>query len=221
MSYFIHRAAVPPGLDDAFDSPVWSPAETARLRQFRPEGGSHRPDVAFKLQYDRSGLYGLFLVEDRYVRCRAKNFQDMVCNDSCVEFFVQPAGGTGYLNFEFNASGVLLCQQVRDHRRPGGPISDARFLTEAEVEGIRVFHTLPDQVPEELPGPVSYRVGFFIPFAVFAKTHGVPVPEPGSVWRGNFYKCGDKTSHPHWVSYWPLDRLAFHNPDFFGLLRFC
>ena len=43
----------------------------------------------------------------------------------------------------------------------------------------------------------------------------------GQTWRGNFYKCGDHTSHPHWASWSPIgEQLDFHQPEFFGELRF-
>ncbi len=220
MSYFVYRTMTPPDLQADFNSPDWKPAETAQLRHFRPEGSNHHPDTRFKLLYDDLGLYGLFQVNDRFVRCRASHFQDMVCHDSCIEFFIQPSGGTGYLNFEFNASGVMLCQLIRDPCRPDGTFRDARPLSAGEVKDIRVFHSLPERVDDEIREPVTYRLGFFIPFSLFSATHHVPVPVPGSVWHGNFYKCADQTSHPHWSSFWPLNYLSFHTPNFFGPLHF-
>ena len=36
-------------------------------------------------------------------------------------------------------------------------------------------------------------------------------------WRGNFYKCADESSHPHWASWRPIgEKLDFHTPEFFG-----
>ena len=39
--------------------------------------------------------------------------------------------------------------------------------------------------------------------------------------RGNFYKCGDKTPEPHFLSWSPIDlpKPNFHVPEFFGLLE--
>ena len=42
----------------------------------------------------------------------------------------------------------------------------------------------------------------------------------GATWRANFYKCGDETSHPHWLSWSPVKELNFHAPDDFGELKF-
>ncbi|MFA5695554.1 MAG: carbohydrate-binding family 9-like protein, partial [Proteiniphilum sp.] len=39
--------------------------------------------------------------------------------------------------------------------------------------------------------------------------------------RANFYKCGDETAEPHYISWSPIDLPApdFHAPQFFGLLE--
>jgi hypothetical protein len=44
--------------------------------------------------------------------------------------------------------------------------------------------------------------------------------EKGNLWRANFYKCGDDTSHPHWAAWSPVDELNFHLPRCFGRLGF-
>ena len=38
--------------------------------------------------------------------------------------------------------------------------------------------------------------------------------------RANLYKCGDKTPHPHFLSWAPIEEAqpAFHRPQFFGEL---
>jgi hypothetical protein len=39
--------------------------------------------------------------------------------------------------------------------------------------------------------------------------------------KANFYKCGDKTEEPHYLSWSPIDTPEpdFHVPSFFGLLE--
>ncbi len=217
MSYLIHRAAKAPALDAGFDSADWKNSRMLSVDVFRPEGSGHRPETRFRMQYDGEGLYGLFSVRDRYVRCVAERFQDPVCRDSCVEFFVQPSQGAGYLNFEFNASGVLLAQVHRDTLHPR---TVSGLLSEGEASGIRIFHSLPGRVEPEIADEIRWELGFFLPFPVFAATHGTPVPVSGTVWRANVYKCGDNTSHPHWASWRPVKRLNFHEPDCFGDMEF-
>ena len=46
-------------------------------------------------------------------------------------------------------------------------------------------------------------------------------PVAGQRWRGNAFKCGDETSHPHWASWAPIgEALNFHQPRCFGALEF-
>lgn len=199
MGYLIHRAGRTPALDAGFDSGEWSGCRTLNVDVFRPEGSGHRPETRFRLQYDREGLYGLFSVRDRFVRCVARKFQDPVCRDSCVEFFVRPAHGRGYVNFEFSAAGVLLAQHVADcRRRPG--TDDVRPLTEREAAGIRIYHSLPGRIEQELAQETCYELGFFLPFSIFAGTHGAPAPCRGRSGAGTSTSAATiraiRTGHP-------------------------
>ena len=219
MGYLIHRALAAPDLSAGFDSGDWKECGIIHVDCFRPEGSSHQPDTRFKLQYDDTGLYGLYSVHDRFVRCVAKHFQDSVCGDSCVEFFVQPAAGTGYVNFEFNASGVLLAHHVVDRRRRPDS-NDILPLSRQQAAGIRIYHSLPERIDREITEAIDYEIGFFLPFQLFASTNHAPAPSSGTVWHGNVYKCGDNTSHPHWASWRPVRRVNFHEPDCFDILEF-
>ena len=57
---------------------------------------------------------------------------------------------------------------------------------------------------------------------ILEKYAQVTHPQPGGIWRANFYKCADKTSHPHWLTWSVVDkpRPDFHVPQFFGILEF-
>jgi hypothetical protein len=46
------------------------------------------------------------------MRSVATQYQEMVCYDSCVEFFVQPEPHLGYFNFEFNRGGTMLIYYI-------------------------------------------------------------------------------------------------------------
>lgn len=220
MCYIVNRATQVPNLADEFNSPSWSNAPAMPIACVRPESSDHTPETALKLLYDNRGIYGLFLVRDRYVKCVATKWNDMVCCDSCVEIFIQPSGGTGYNNFEINASGIMLAMHIDNSRRDQRGIAQSRFLTEQEREGIKIYHTMPDSITEEITTPIEYRVGFFLPFSIFRQTNHAPIPVKGTVWHANAYKCGDKTSHPHWLSWRPVSSLNFHLPECFGQLIF-
>ena len=220
MSYLVKRSKAKPDISAPFDAPCWAEAEVMCVDHKYVEGTDHTPDVKFKLQYDDEGLYGLFEVHDHYVRCANTKFQSGVCTDSCLEFFVRPGAGAGYQNFEINASGTMLCMHITNAGRTEKGFIEYRFLTAEEVKDMKIFHTLPDKIDPEITGPQVYRLGWFIPFALFKHLNGSPVPVAGTMWRANVYKCADQTSHPHWQSWTPVRALNYHVPDEFGQLIF-
>ena len=141
---------------------------------------------------------------------RAQNTEDngRQWEDSCVEVFIQDPEKADYYNFEINALGkVLACY---------GPVREGRTRRpEAQMKKILRFAHL-EGGPLDKDGIQTWRVGVVIPFELIG-LH--PDNLPHSI-RANFYKCGDKTAHPHYVSWSPIDtpKPDFHRPDFFGEL---
>ena len=162
----------------------------------------------------------LFRVEDRHVRSVHTRFGEPVYEDSCVEIFLAPKPGRGYLNFEMNAGGALLASHVTDHRRTPDGFAAFKRLTAEDGGRVAVRSSLPPVVEPEVEGPVGWTLAFFIPKELLEKYVGPIGPLPGQAWRANLYKCGDRTSHPHWASWSPVDALNFHLPHCFGTLRF-
>jgi hypothetical protein len=220
--YPIRRA--PAGLVVTADgnAPAWRTAAAVPLRFFHRQSSDHRPRTLVRLLYDNTALLLRFTVEDQYIRSVHTRFMDPVCTDSCVEFFVQPRPNAGYINFEINAGGTLLASRVMDPRRTaGGSLADARPLTPEEAASIEIASTLPAIVEPEIVEPTTWSVCARIPISIFLSDEAGARPAPGVEWRGNFYKCGDHTSHPHWASWRPIgDALNFHCPEYFGRLRF-
>jgi hypothetical protein len=220
MSYLI-KYAREVRLDSPWNEAAWETANIIDINLFRDRSTDHHPETQCKLLYNEKGIYGLFQVKDQYVRSVSTKFQDGVCRDSCVEFFVEPAGGKGYLNFEFNCGGNMLVFQVIDATRTEKGFAEYYILTEEDVAGMEQFTTMPPVVEPEITEPVTWRRGFFIPLSVFEKTSGLQSEKlSGQTWRANLYKCGDRTSHPHWASWQPLTETNFHLPECFGEISF-
>ncbi|MDP6702631.1 MAG: carbohydrate-binding family 9-like protein, partial [Candidatus Latescibacteria bacterium] len=103
MRYTINRTAALTAPDADWDRPQWQAAEILAITHFPWADSGHRPRVQVRALYDERALALIFRVEDRYVRAVAERFQDGVCTDSCVEFFVAPiTGSQAYFNFEVN-----------------------------------------------------------------------------------------------------------------------
>jgi hypothetical protein len=216
----VRRAAPPPALEASWDDPAWSRAETIEIASFRPEGSDHRPRARARLLHSEDALLGIFRVEDRYVRCRHTRFQDPVYEDSCVEIFLQPKPERGYLNFEMSCGGALLATHITDARRVPGGFAAFKKLPETHGRKVRVRSSLPPVVEPEIEGPLEWELSFVVPTALLESYVGPIGPLSGQTWRANLYKCGDRTSHPHWASWAPVDALNFHLPHCFGWLRF-
>lgn len=218
--YPLHCVYHRPEFKGLWDGPAWSSAPAMSIDQFRPESSDHRPVTQAKLLYSAEGLFGLFRVHDRYVRCIHRRFQDPVCRDSCVEFFFQPGGSGGYFNFEFNCGGALLASYIVDPTRTACGFKKFTRLSKSNVRQVVIYHSEPRIVDPERVGDTTWYLEFYIPHPLIEQFAGTLDLTPGAVWRANLYKCGDKTSHPHWAAWSPVDDLNFHLPHCFGHLRF-
>lgn len=166
--------------------------------------------VTVRLAHDGERLYLYYTVKGEAVR--VANYTDFgsVWEDSCVEFFMQREGEAIYRNFECNALGVLLSRR-NEARGKGESQTDmmpsiSRFGTvhHRYEEGKEVSDwTMYLEIPKEALG-----------FASHESLSGQKI-------RANFYKCGDKTPEPHYLSWSPIDlpEPNFHAPRYFGLLE--
>lgn len=162
----------------------------------------HLPDVQILTGHSGKHLWLHFQVKNDYIRAENLSDQEPVWQDACVEFFMMV--NEGYRNFEFNCLGVCLSEIGTDRE-------NRKSIPLGELSGIIRY---PEFTPENLPdeGEVSdWSLTVGIPFNLTGM-------ETGCSFKGNFYKCGDETKIPHYVSWSPIHTKApdFHQPDFFG-----
>ena len=69
--------------------------------------------------------------------------------------------------------------------------------------------------PVDIQGPAAWSLELEIPFALICGEGVCPTRL-----LANFYKCGDKTAVPHFLSWNPVEVPSpdFHRPEFFGEL---
>jgi hypothetical protein len=218
--YTVGFSKIKPELKGLWDGPAWVLAGSLELVHFRPEGSVHRPKTSVRLLYDMAGIFGMFHVEDQYVRCVRARYGEPVYKDSCVEFFVKPKADGGYFNFEFNCGGALLCSYIVNPERTSEGFREFIRVPEQDGRHVVVGHSLPTIVEPEIADVVTWTLEFFIPFGLIEKYSGPLGDVRGQEWTANFYKCGDETSHPHWASWKPVPELNFHMPQCFGIIMF-
>jgi hypothetical protein len=182
------------------------------------ERPAHFPRVQGRLLYDEASLYVIFRVEDCFIRAVAPAHQDAVFRDSCVEFFFTPGPDVsrGYFNLEMNCGGTMLFHHQIIPRQ-GKPLSPA------ELDRIEIARTLPKIVDPEIAEPTTWIVEYRLPLNLL-EPYALDLcrPAPGVRWRVNFYKCADRTSHPHWLTWAPVEhpKPDFHRPQSFGTIEF-
>lgn len=219
MVYNVKRVTTPIPIDANWDKPAWQNVAPLELTYYMGDKPEHMPTTQARVAYDDEAIYVIFRVEDRYVRAVATKHQDPVCRDSCVEFFFTPGPDVskGYFNLEMNCGGIMLMHfQIVPREREAS-------MTPEDFEQIEVAHSMPRQVEPEITAPTVWTVEYRLPLAILAPYFPDLVrPAPGVTWRANFYKCGDETSKPHWLTWSYVDRPQpdFHVPESFGTLRF-
>lgn len=218
-SYSVKKINSEMAIDANWDKPQWQAVDPVKLGFYMGEKPEHTPAVEAKMAYDDENVYIIFRVEDNYIKATALEYQDAVCIDSCVEFFFTPNDDvtTGYMNMETNCCGKILLFFQKE--RGTGIIK----VADEHLDEIEIAHSLPqDTITEEIQTPTTWTLEYSIPVSMIEKYMPVQKPASGVVWKGNFYKCADLTSKPHWLTWSFVDKPNpdFHRPDFFGTLTF-
>lgn len=169
------------------------------------------PATSALMAYSEEGILISFFVHGEDIRTTSPGDGNYVHEDSCVEFFMQREAGDAYINFEFNAAGVCYASYHKT-------IKESTKLSPEDFAAIKRIATFQGQKLEQTAGIYNWSVTALIPWHIM----GYQAGEIPTTMRANLYKCGDKTAHPHFVSWCPIkeEAPAFHRPQFFGELHF-
>jgi hypothetical protein len=174
---------------------------------------NYKPEVNFSIAYGDDEIYLKYFIKEYYFKAEKNETNQMVCEDSCVEFFVSPEDDGIYYNFEFNGIGTCLLGTGtgRDNSTRSNP---------EIIKKIRRHTSVGTEPVKEKEGPFEWTITIAIPLEVFF--HHKVGNLQGKTFRANFYKCGDMLKVPHYVTWNPVgtDNPDYHQPEFFGLLKF-
>jgi hypothetical protein len=173
----------------------------------------YRPEVYFAAARSRNEFLLKYHVRERWFKAEKTLPNQEVYEDSCVEFFVAPSDDGIYYNFEFNAIGTCLMGS-------GTGRHDRKRSDPSVIAGIRYLASAGSLPLPEREGDFEWKLTLAIPFSTLF-LHSVD-GRKGDVLKANFYKCGDKLSVPHYLSWNPVttEKPDFHRPEYFGLLEF-
>lgn len=196
-----------------------------------PEQFPYKPKVEVSIAHSDKSLLIRFDVEEEGCRAVCTESNGPVWEDSCVEFFVKESESDYYYNFETSCIGIGLAGKRKSR-------SDFRHFTPEEMAHIKRRASLPCK-PFEAKGVTKWSIDLEVPFKSIGcgakqtetdnqgeakredaclRIHGNSVP--GTL-LANFYKCGDKTLKPHYLSWSPVLTPSpdFHRPEYFGKLE--
>jgi hypothetical protein len=174
---------------------------------------NYKPDVRFVIGYTDNEILLKYYITEKHFKAEKTRSNQMVCEDSCVEFFVSPADDGIYYNMEFN--GIGTCLLGAGTARENSAKADPEIISK-----IRRFSSVGLAPVRERTGRFLWHLTVAIPFEVFF--HHKVKDLKGKIFRANFYKCGDMLSVPHYVTWNPVgtENPDYHRPEYFGKLKF-
>lgn len=176
-----------------------------------PESWPYTPDCNGAIARSRTHLAVIYHVRGLDLRATAIEDNGNSWEDSCCEFFVSdPSDGT-YYNFELTCAGSLLSSKRKSR-------DDSEMFSKDALKDVIRFSSLEKKPVEMKDGIAQWTVAMMIPFGMI----GIDPDNLPEKVGGNFYKCGDLTAHPHFLSWNPVGtpKPDFHRPEFFGEIRF-
>lgn len=178
-----------------------------------PEAYPYAPRVAFRMAHTGQQLLIHYRVREYSVAAVAPHDCGRVWEDSCCEFFSVPAADGYYYNMECNCAGTLLVAA-------GTGREEREHAPQSVLEKVLRWSSLGRRPFAERIGEVEWELALIVPAATYFR-HSIAAFD-GLTMRANFYKCGDKLSRPHFLSWNPIaiGKPDFHRPDFFGTLVF-
>ena len=173
---------------------------------------SYKPDISFKIAHTGSGILLKFNVNEKNILAQETRVNGDVYKDSCVEFFIS-LDGKNYYNFEFNCIGTI-------HLAYGPGRGDRKLLDPEVVNTIEVESSLGNEPFAEKSGNFDWDMMIRIPASCFVNDNVETLD--GIKATANFYKCGDETSEPHFVTWNPVgtENPDYHRPEFFAEVSF-
>jgi len=177
-----------------------------------PEEYPSKPEVTFQIAHNGDNIFLKYRVHENEILGLVGEDNGKVWTDSCVEFFIA-FDNEYYYNIETSCIGKTLF----GYRKPGiDPIHGSPEI----MSLIKRRPSLGSMHREKEQGDFHWTMTLIVPRTAFWKDNiqsfnGIKV-------KGNFYKCGDNLTVPHFISWTKIDTPSpsFHQPAYFGEIEF-
>lgn len=171
-----------------------------------------KPEVTFAIAHNSDNILLQYRVKENEILAAVTADNGEVWTDSCVEAFIS-FDNAHYYNAEFTCIGKALL----GYRPFGGK---AIHGASDVMQSILRKSSLGNENREKQTGNFDWVLTLVIPRTAFWETNLKSFD--GLNAKGNFFKCGDNLTRPHFVSWTTIDtpNPSFHQPSFFGDLNF-
>lgn len=177
----------------------------------------YKPEVRFRIMHSETEIYLQFHVRENGVRATFDyDAGSQPYKDDCVEFFMIPSDrDSSYYNLELNCIGHGTFNYGPDRQ-------DRHRCGDEILSQIRRESSLGSEAFGTREGPQEWTLTVAIPKRLYAQADLDLTRFSGRTVRANFYKCGDETATPHYLSWNRIGtpRPNFHTPEWFGELVF-
>ncbi|MDU1903492.1 MAG: carbohydrate-binding family 9-like protein [Dysgonomonas sp.] len=172
-----------------------------------------KPEVYFTIAHNGENILLQYQVTEKEILGQITQDNGRVWTDSAVEFFLA-FDDQHYYNAEFNCIGTGLLGYCNSDGTPGEP---APLPIVKSIKREASLGTIPIAKTQ---GLFDWTITLVIPKTAYWKEKLTSFD--GLKAKGNFYKCGDNLSTPHFVSWTRIDtpEPSFHQPAYFGILEF-
>ena len=173
---------------------------------------TYKPEVKFKIAWCQNQILLKYYVSEANILAKVVKINGDVCTDSCVEFFISTHKDGSFYNFEFNCIGIPHVEY--------GQVGKRALLDSEIINQIKTKSSLGNQPFGEKKGGYQWEMMIVIPKSCFVFDKDLVFK--GLSAKANFYKCGDKTSTPHYLTWNPVltEHPDYHQPAFFGDISF-
>ncbi len=174
---------------------------------------SYKPKVDFRIAYCQDQILLNYYVNEENIMAKETRVNGNVYKDSCVEFFISPDQNDVYYNFEFSCIGTIHVGY--------GEVGTSKAMIDPEIlKLISIRSSLRNQPFDERKGGHEWEMMIMIPKECLAYDKEIVLK--GLQANANFYKCGDDTSKPHYITWNPIrtEIPDYHQPRYFGEISF-
>jgi hypothetical protein len=204
-------------IDGVLDEVPWQKA--ARLMPFvgHDTMAPARGATDVRIWYDQAALYLGWTCEDLDIQATLTQRDSRFWEEEVVEFFVTPAALDRYFELQWNPLGgtfdAIIANDIGPDGRSKQIKGDWSYTAAGMTFAVRVDGTVQQSGDRDRQWTVEARV----PFADLKTS----TPQPGAVWRANFYRFSrDRGAETEQLSWSPTIWPGFHQPTRFGYLRF-